>query len=1047
MFARFFVDRPVFASVISILILLGGFVTLSAMPVAQFPEISPPTVEIAASYPGASAERIAQSVAAPIEQQLSGTEGLLYFQSQSANDGSCRITVTFEIGTDLDMAAVDVQNRVKLAEPRLPQIVLQQGLTITKKSSNILLVAVLRSKDPRYDELFLNNYASINLVDALKRVPGVGDAMAYGAKDYSMRLWVNPDRMAQKGITVSDISAAVQEQNGLYAAGRIGQQPNPTPSPSTLPVITRGRLEEARDFEEIILRAEPDGSLLRLRDVGRAELGSQSYDLFGRLNGAASTLMLVYLQPGANALATAEGVEKALKELSAGFPRGVEYAVPYDTTEFIRVSIEKVIHTFLEAVILVVLVVFIFLQSLRATIIPLLAVPVSIIGTFILMQPLGFSVNTLSLFGLVLAIGIVVDDAIVVIENVERLMHEEHLDPREATIKAMGQVTGPVIASVLVLAAVFVPVGFLGGMTGQLYRQFAITIAVSVAISGVVALTLTPALCRLLLKAHSGPKLLPFRWFNAAFDAVTSVYAKVVRLSLRGWPLGVAAFGVICWGIHFLATHLPSGFIPDEDQGYFIVAVQLPDGASVERTDGVVRQVESFLATQEEVADIITLGGQNILANSAAQTNACAMFVTLKPWGERPGRKGHVQAVIGRTFAHFRTLREGVVLPFNPPSVPGLGQRAGFEYQLQSRTSSDPRELAKVMKDFVSKAQTHPEITSVSTTVSVGQPQLLAEVDREHAKSLGVPINEVFGTLQALLGSLYINDFDKFGRVYRVMLQAEPEFRQSPDDLSRVFVRNAQKQMVPLSTILDTTQQAGPVTVSRFNGFLSAQISGVPGPGFSTGDSIRRLKNLSADLPQGYGFEWSGQSYQEIKAGNAAPMVMAFGLIIVFLVLAAQYESFSLPVSVLLAVPLGLVGALGITWLMKMSMDVYFQIGLLTLIGLSAKTAILIVEFANQKRAEGLGILDAAVEAARLRFRPILMTSLAFILGVVPLMKATGAGAASQHSIGTGVFGGMVSATLLSFFLVPLYFLVVCSIFQRRSTPPAEAKATPPTTH
>ncbi len=1032
MFARFFVDRPVFASVISILILLGGVVTLSALPVAQFPEISPPTVEIAASYPGASAERIAQSVAAPIEQQLSGTEGLLYFQSQSANDGSCRITVTFEIGTDLDMAAVDVQNRVKLAEPRLPQIVLQQGLTITKKSSNILLVAVLRSKDPRYDELFLNNYASLNLVDALKRVPGVGDAMAYGAKDYSMRLWVNPDRMAQKGITVSDIAGAVQEQNGLYAAGRIGQQPNPTPSPSTLPVITRGRLEEASEFEDIILRAEPDGSLLRLRDVGRAELGAQSYDLFGRLNGTASTLMLVYLQPGANALATAEGVEKTLKELSAGFPRGVEYAVPYDTTRFIKVSIEKVIHTFIEAVILVVLVVFIFLQSLRATIIPLLAVPVSIIGTFILMQPLGFSVNTLSLFGLVLAIGIVVDDAIVVIENVERLMHEEHLDPREATIKAVGQVTGPVIASVLVLAAVFVPVGFLGGMTGQLYRQFAITIAVSVAISGIVALTLTPALCRLLLKAHTGPKLLPFRWFNAAFDAVTKVYAGSVRLTLRGWPLGVAAFGVLCWGIHFLATHLPSGFIPDEDQGYFIVAVQLPDGASVERTDAVVRQVESFLASQEEVADVITLGGQNILANSAAQTNACAMFVTLKPWEERPGRKGHVRAVIGRTFMEFRTLREGVVLPFNPPSVPGLGQRAGFEYQLQSRTSSDPRELAKVMRDFVKEAQTHPEITSVSTTVSVGQPQLLAEVDREHAKALGVPINEVFGTLQALLGSLYINDFDKFGRVYRVMLQAEPEFRQSPDDLSRVFVRNAQRQMVPLSTMLDTTQQAGPVTVSRFNGFLSAQISGVPGPGFSTGDSIRRLTDLSAKLPQGYSFEWSGQSYQEIKAGNAAPMVMAFGLIIVFLVLAAQYESFSLPISVLLAVPLGLFGALGITWLTGMSMDVYFQIGLLTLIGLSAKTAILIVEFATQKRAEGLGILDAAVEAARLRFRPILMTSLAFILGVVPLMKATGAGAASQHSIGTGVFGGMVSATVLSFFLVPLYFLIVCSIFQRK---------------
>jgi hydrophobe/amphiphile efflux-1 (HAE1) family protein len=1039
-FSKFFIDRPVFATVLSILIVIGGAISMTALPIAQFPEISPPTVEIKARYPGASAQTVAEAVAAPIEQQLSGAEGLLYFQSQSANDGSCTITVTFDIGTNLGLAAVDVQNRVKLAESRLPQVVLQQGLEIRKKSTSILLVAGLASSDPRIDALYLNNYASINVVDALKRVPGVGDAAVYGAGDYAMRLWVDPKRMAQKGLAISDITRAVQEQNGLYAAGRIGQQPSAAFSPTTVPVITRGRLEDPSEFENIILRAEPGGALLRFIDVGRAELGSLSYDLFGRLNGQPSTLIIVNLQPGANALATADGVKATLAELGRTFPQGVTASIPYDTTQFIRVSIEQVVRTFIEAAVLVLIVVFVFLQSIRATLVPLIAVPVSIVGTFMFMSVLGFTINTLTLFGLVLAIGIVVDDAIIVIENVERLMHEEKLSARDATVKAMRQVTGPVIATTLVLVAVFVPVAFLGGLTGQLYRQFAITIAASVCISSVVALTLSPAMCALLIKPRPAKKLAPFRAFDWCLDRLTSGYAAGVRVTLRRWIVGVAAFGGCCFLGWWLFNRVPSGFIPNEDQGVFLVAVQLPDGASLERNDELTREVEAFLLKQEEVSNVVVLGGQNILAGNAAQTNATALFVTLKPWSERRDRSQSVDALVGRMWGRFADEPRGLVIAFNPPAVPGLGQRAGFEMQLQSRAGSDVTELSRVSAEFVQSLRTRPEATGVSQTLSVGQPLIYVDLDEEQAKLQGVAIDEVFGTLQALFGSLYVNDFTKYGRVFRVQLQAEPEFRSKPGDLSRVYVRNSAREMVPLSSVLTTADRAGPTVVSRFNGFPSVQIAGTPGPGFSTGDSIRAVRELATKLPPGYGFEWSGQSFQEVKAGGQAVMLMGVGLLVVFLVLSAQYESFSLPISVLLSVPLGVLGALAAIWYRSFNMDVYFQIGLLTLIGLAAKNAILIVEFAAEEQRAGKSPFDAAVSASKLRLRPLLMTALSFVLGVVPLMIASGAGAAGQNSIGTGVFGGMVGATVLAIFFVPMWFYLIARVAPRRVTPPPKGE-------
>ena len=1031
MFSRFFIERPIFAAVLSILITTFGLVCMFILPIARFPEISPPTVQITASYPGANAETVAEALAAPIEQELSGAKDLLYFQSFCANDGALSTTVTFEVGSDLELAAVEVQNRIKRAEPRLPQESIRQGIVVTKASNNLLVVAALQSTKPEYNGLYLSNYATLNMLDTLKRVEGVGEATVFGAADYSMRIWLNPDLVASKGLSVTDIGLAIREQNGVYAAGRIGAEPVTSANEITVPVVTRGRLQTVEEFEEIILRANPDGTFLYLKDVARVELASQSYDLKGMLDGEETALIIFYLKSGANALETNRLILKAMDDLSKNFPEGVSYHIPYDTTPFVKIAIKEVVKTLLEAIVLVTIVVLLFLGTWRATLIPLLAVPVAIVGTFTGIYLLDFSINTLTLFGLVLAIGIVVDDAIIVVENVERIMHDDDLPPKEATIKAMGQVTGPIVAIVLVLTSVFLPVAFLGGLTGEIYKQFAITIAISVFISGIVALTLSPALCALLLKKNE-KKLLPFRLFDSAFNYFTGYYAKAIRLSIKLGVVTMLLFGGMLYLTYDLYKRTPSGFIPLEDQGYFIVAVILPPGSSLARTNEVMQQVIDFQLAQPEVDDVVSFGGFDFLAGATNSTSSGIMFVRLKDWKYRTTPETHVEAMVGRTFAQFGGMKEAIIFALNPPAVEGLGIRAGFEFQLQDRSGGDIRDLAAVVDQFSAAARERKELSDVNGQFSVNQPQLYIDVDRKRAKVLGVNITDIYDTLQVMMGAFYVNDFVKFGRIYRVLMQADADYRSSPESITRVYVRSQSGNMVPLSGLIDMKYQSGPTIISRFNAVPAVQFTGSPAPGYSTGDTIRVMEELADEvLPPGYTFEWSGASYQEIKAGNQAPYVILFGLFIVFLVLAAQYERWTLPLAVLLGIPSGTFGALVAIQLRGMDNNIYFQVGLLTLIGLAAKNAILIVEFSSVLREQGMSIMEAAVEAARVRLRPFIMTSLAFILGVTPLVISEGAGAAGRHSIGTCVMGGMLAATFLDMFFVPLFFYLVQWISER----------------
>lgn len=1028
MILSFLIDRPIFASVLSIIIIVVGLVAMQALPIAQFPEITPPVVQIEADYPGASAEVAAESVARPIELQLPGIDNLLYFDSTSTNDGHVSIRLTFEIGTNVDIAQVQTQNRQKLAEPQLPPEVVRQGITVKKMSPDLLAVMVLQSDDPQQDAFFLSNFAILRILDNIKRLPGVGDALVFGQQNYSMRLILDPVRMAQLSLTPTDIANVVREQNRDFPAGTVGREPMPIATELTLPLITEGRMSEVREFEDLIVRAMPNGAMIRLKDVARVELGAQSYILEGRYNRKPTALLLTFLSPGSNALDTVRAVRREMESLKRIFPPGVTYDIPYDTTRFVEVSIKEVVKTLMEAMVLVILVVYLFLQSWRATLIPVVAVPVSLIGTFAGMAALGFSINTLTLFGLVLAIGIVVDDAIVVVENVERHM-EGGLSPREAAKKAMGEVAGPVIAIVLILCAVFVPVGFLGGITGQLYKQFAITIAVSVAISGFVALTLSPALCAIILKPSHGSRGGVFGAFNRLFDRIQHRYATGVGYVLKHPALSLALFGVVLAIVAGLFRTIPAAFLPEEDQGYFITIVQLPDGASKKRTDAVVDRVEQYYHTLPAIYGTQALSGQNFVFNTRG-TNTATMFTPLKHWDQRTGKQDHVKSLIAGAFREFAKIPGALILAFNAPSIRGLGATGGFSVQLQDPSGGDFKKFGAVVQEFVAKARQDPAIGAVSTSFRVSAPSVHAKINRERAKALGVPISEVFDTLQAFFGNLYINDFVKFGRVYRVQTEAEPQYRSRPADISKVYVRalNAQSSaMVPLDTVVTTTYTNGPDPVTHFNGFNTALVLGSAAPGYSSGQSLDALQRAAQEvlIPQGFDIDWSGISYQERKAGSQSIVAFGFGLLMVFLVLAAQYESWSVPFAVILAVPFGVLGALSAVWLSGMANDIYFQIGLVTLIGLAAKNAILIVEFANQRYQHGLSLMDAAMEAARLRFRPILMTSLAFILGVVPLVIAAGAGAASRHSIGTGVFGGMIVATFLAVFFVPLFFVLV----------------------
>jgi hydrophobe/amphiphile efflux-1 (HAE1) family protein len=1034
-----FIDRPILASVVSIVIVVMGLLSVQFLPIAQFPEITPPVVQIDADYPGASAEVVAESVARAIEVQLPGIDNLVYFDSTSSNDGHVTIKLTFEIGTDPDIAQVQTQNREKLAEPQLPPEVIRQGVTVKKMSPDLVGVIALKSTDPNHDAVFLSNYAILRLVDNVRRVKGVGDAMVFGQQNYSMRIILNPLLMAKLALTPTDIATIIREQNRDYPAGLIGREPALKGTELTIPVITKGRLTDVRDFEELIVRAMPDGSLVRLKDVARIELGAQSYALEGRWNSSPTTFIVTFLAPGANALDTVRGTRVVMDKLAKDFPPGVSYDIPYDTTRFIEVSIKEVVITLMEAMVLVILVVYLFLQSWRTTIIPTVAVPVSLIGTFAGLYALGFSINTITLFGMVLAIGIVVDDAIVVVENVERHMREDRVSPKEAAKRAMSEVTAPVIAIVLVLVSVFVPVGFIGGITGALYKQFAATIAISVTVSGFVALTLSPALCSMFLVPHEGERGAFWRWFDRVFGGTQRGYTSIVgKLVTR--PIRVMlVFGLVVFLSFGMFMTLPRSFLPEEDQGYFIVVVQLPDGASKQRTDAVLERIEKVFQANPAVHSTDAMSGQNFVFGTRGP-NAATMFVPLHLWDKRKEPQYHVQSLIGLAYAEFAKIPEALLLAFNAPSLRGVGTVGGFSVQLQDPSGGDFKKFAGVAQQFIERAKQEPAIGQVGTNFRVSAPRLYAHVNRERAKALGVPISDAFDTLQAYFGTFYINDFLKFGRIYHVQTEADAEYRSKPQDISKIYIRAQNGQgisMIPLDTVVTTEYQSGPDPVNHFNGYNTALVLGSAAPGYSSGQALEALERVANEvlLPQGYDIDWSNISFQERRVGGQSNVVFVIGLLMVFLVLAAQFESWAVPFAVILAVPFAVFGALSAVWLRGFSNDIYFQIGMVTLIGLSAKNAILIVEFANTRYEAGMPLIQAAIEAARLRFRPIIMTSMAFIFGMFPLVIATGAGAASRQSIGTGVLGGMLAATFLAIFFVPLFYVLIRKLTDRIRVP------------
>ena len=1016
---RFFITRPIFASVVSIIIVLAGLAAAMQLPIAQYPQIAPPTVLITATYPGASADTLAKTVAAPIEEQLSGVEDLLYFSSSADSSGTLTITVTFEVGTDVDQATFNVSNQVNIALPRLPEEVRRTGLIIQKRSNDILLVFMLVSKEKgKYDPLYLSNYATLNVLDELKRTKGVGDAIVFGGQEYSMRIWLRPDRMAQLGVTTTDIAAAIRSQNAQYAAGKIGQEPAPADQQLIYTVNAKGRLLEPEQFGNIILRADGPRGALYLKDVARIELGAQSYDVRTALNGQPGAGIPIFLQPGANALETKDALVAKMEELKAHFPEGMDYVVPYDTSLFVTASIWEVIKTLGEAMVLVILVVYLFLQSWRATLIPLVAVPISLIGSFAGLWLFGFSINTLTLFAMVLSIGIVVDDAIVVLENIERLMDEEQLSPLKAAIKSMEQVSRAVVAIVLVLCAVFVPVAFMGGIAGELYRQFAVTVAVAVVISGIVALTLTPALCAIILKTTHGESAF-FRKFNSGFKHLTNFYTHTVSLTLRHPIIGALVFAGIIGLAVYLGKTVPESFVPPEDQGYVVSATILPDGATLSRTTRTAEAVRAAIAEDPAVSHQFVVNGYDLIGGGN-KTSSATMFVTFKDWSERTAT---AEDIVNKLFGIGMQQPDGIAIAFNPPSIRGLGTAGGFEVYVQARGGSDPLRLSGVVSNLIDALNQEPRLTGINTFFRPTVPQFFIEVDEAKAISQGVSIADLYATLQSTMGSLYINDFNKSGRTYRVQLQAEPQYRMKPEDLGRVYVRSESGAMVPMSALSTIKSIVGAEQLERYNGLLAAKIMGSGAPGVSSGDAIKLVEEIAAkNLPDNYQVTWTAQAFQEKRTGSAATLAFSFAIIMVFLILAAQFETWGLPLAVIMAVPFALTGALLAVLVRGMPNDIYFQVGLITLIGLAAKNAILIVEFASQKMKEGMPVAEAAVEAARLRFRPIVMTSMAFVLGIVPLVIATGAGAAARRSMGTGVFGGMLLATFVATIFIPLFF-------------------------
>ena len=1028
MFVNFFIKRPIFSGVIAIVI--AGAVCIIALPVAQFPEISPPTVEVTTTYTGAAAEVVERTVTQPIEEQVNGVEGMTYMTSTSSSDGSMNITVTFDVGYDLKIAAVDVQNRVSIALPQVPEDVRRFGVTTKKQATNFLLVVNLISTDKNIDVIYLSNYANINLVDALKRISGVGDVTIFGERKYSMRAWLDPDKLTGLELTCSEVVNAIREQNLQVAAGQIGQPPSPPGQSFTYSITTLGRLSTVPQFEDIILRTRPDGSVVRLKDVARVELGAENYNCDAELNGSPSTSIAVFQLPGANALDTAKQVRAKMKELSGRFPHGMEYKIVYDTTLFVKESIKEVLITLLEAMLLVFMVVYVFLQNWRSTLIPAITIPVSLVGTFAVMLAFGFSINTLTLFGLVLAIGLVVDDAIVVVENVSRLIEKEGMKPMQATIEGMREVVGPIIATTLVLMAVFVPVAFMPGTTGQLYKQFALTIAISVGISAITALTLSPALCAVLLRP-GGKDIWLFRKFNQGFDWCTKVYVRWVKGLIKLWVVVALVFMGLMGVTYYMFGIVPTGFVPEEDQGYFYVFIIGPEGSSLERTQKVGDKIEKILLSIPGIADVLTIGGFDLI-NGVNVPCAGTLIVVLKPWDQRKTPELSVDGIMAKVRSQTASISEAIVVSFNAPPIMGLSTTGGFEFELQDLTGGSLDRLNDVAQQMIREGANQPELLPLSTNFAVNFPQFYIDLDRTKAKTLGISISDIFDTLQTYLGALYVNDFNKFGRIYRVYAQAEKDFRSERVDISRLYVRCINGQTVPLSALINVEQVRGVETVKHYNIYRTASLHGGAAPGYSSGQAIEAMERLADRiLPDGYSYEWTGLAFQEKKAGGQAPLIFGLALVFVFLFLAAQYESWTLPMVIMFAVPLAILGALLAQWLRGLVNDVYCQIGLVMLIGLASKNAILIVEFAKDKREQGATIVEAALEAARLRLRPILMTALAFILGVVPLVVARGAGAASRHSLGTAVFGGMIASTFLSLLLVPVLYVIIEKVRER----------------
>jgi len=1033
MISRFFIDRPIFASVISLLFILAGVLALMSLPVAQYPELVPPAVSVSATYTGASAEVVAQTVAAPLEQAINGVDDMIYMSSLSSSDGKLQLNVTFAVGTDPNQATIDVNNRVQTVMSTLPEDVRRFGVTVEEKSPTVLMVVTLYSPGGIYDTTYLSNYALINIIDDLKRILGVGEAWMFGARDYSIRIWLKPDKMAQLGLTADDIAAAVRAQNMQYAAGKLGQPPVGDDSGRVYSLIVRGRLDNPEQFGDIILRANPDGSSLKLKDVATVELGALVYEFTGKINGALSVPIVINLSSGANAIGTADAVIERMHELSRRFPPGLVHTIPHDTTTFVRISIQEVLITLFEAVLLVFFIVFVFLKSLRATLIPCLAVPVSIIGAFAGMYAFGFSINTLTLFGLVLAIGIVVDDAIVVIENVERIMRAEGLPPREATIKAMEQVTGPIIAIVLVLCAVFVPVAFMGGLAGTMYRQFAVTISISVIISGIVALTLTPALSAMLIKPGHGIRML--ERFDAWFSKSTGRYVRVVTAVIRHAPAALVVFMLIAAFTLFLFLKVPGSLVPDEDQAKLFAFATLDEGASLQRAERAMDAFEKIVLSHPSMASIQTFAGFDMLSG-AMKNNSGSAFMNTLHWDERSGPAQSAEAIAADLMRRAETtVADARFIVFSPPPIIGMSLTGGFEGYIQNRGDGTSEDLARELSNFIKAAMARPEIGRITTTFRAATPQYMVEADLEKSYALGVSKAMLFTTMQSTFGAYYINDFNKSGRTFRVMMQSGAPFRGVPDNLREVFLKSTSGQMIPLSSLVRLDPIIGPDIVERFNVFPAGKIVGAPAPGFSTGQALAALEAISLKhLPEDYTLAWTGSSYQEKLAGSASLLAFILGLIVVFLILAAQYERWSLPLVVLVSVPFAMFGAIVFVWLRGLPNDVYFQIAMVTLIGLSAKNAILIVEFALKKHESGMSLVEAATEAARQRFRPIVMTSMAFVLGCLPLAVSSGAGASSRHSIGTGVVGGMLASTFIATYFVPLFFVGILRMTETMGT-------------